>query len=107
LQFVRLPRLHRLRLESCSYSTGSMSRLSALSGSLTRLEIEDVVNPVAEAGLAALTRLQHLMCALVLEEAGQAVAAAVHHLTGLTCLSGRGRMNPLPPALSCLTRLQL
>jgi hypothetical protein len=98
-----------LRLETCSYSSSSLSRLLALSGSLTRLELAEMEDLSAEGGMAALTRLQHLLCWLGSPEAGEAIAAALPHLTGLTCLMlwGDCCLNLLSPALSSLSRLQL
>lgn len=90
LQIARLPQLRRLRLETCSYSSSSLSRLLALSGSLTRLELAEMEDLSAEGGMAALTRLQHLLCWLGSPEAGEAIAAALPHLTGLTCLVREG-----------------
>ena len=59
-QVAQLPRLQRLLLDQCDYSPDSLSsQLSALSGSLTRLEVSEMELPSQEA-LAALTRLQHL-----------------------------------------------
>jgi len=63
-----------------------MSRLSALSGSLTRLEVSN--GPLTAPQLAMLTRLQHL-CWFTGHADSSAVAShALPHLTGLTCLVG-------------------
>jgi hypothetical protein len=85
VQFTQLPRLQRLELEGCAYSGGSLSHLSALGSSLTRL---DVSAEGTAAVLAALTRLQHLDSRIESETARQTMTAALPHLTGLTCLVG-------------------
>jgi len=85
LQFAQLPQLQRLKLFACDYSAHSLSRFSALSGSLTRLDVQHFGLPTPS--LAALTRLQHLRyCPDDLGIAAEAIAYALPHLTGLTCL---------------------
>ncbi|PRW21009.1 small GTP-binding [Chlorella sorokiniana] len=106
-QFARLPQLQRLKLDCCSYSPDSQSKLSALGGSLTRLQVHDM-EPPGQDCLATLTRLQHLECDMVVPEAHEAVAAALPHLTGLTCLAlwGTCGLDPLLPALAGLRASQ-
>ena len=89
VQLTQLPRLERLRLEYCSFVSESLSHLSALAGSLTRLETL-LVRDIPTAGLAALTRLQHLRWSVHDGAAVQSVAGALPHLTGLTCLVSWG-----------------
>ena len=84
LQFAQLPQLQRLKFDMCDCSADSMSRLSALSSSLTRLEVSN--GPLTAPQLAMLTRLQHF-CWLTGHADSSAVASsALPHLTGLTCL---------------------
>lgn len=92
MQLAQLPQLQRLLLDECSYSADSLSRLAALGGSLTRLDLADMVGPTTGESLAALSRLEHLQYAIDLgiEEAGEAVGLALPHLTRLTYLV-RGR----------------
>ena len=84
MQLAQLPRLQRLKLCECGYSADSLSPLSALAGSLTRLEVSGTWLPAAS--LAALTRLQQLHFDICRWPAVLATAAALPHLTGLTCL---------------------
>ncbi len=81
---AQLTRLQRLNLCTHSYSSGSLSCLSAMAGSLTRLHLSSAHGP--SAGLAVLTRLQHWECRINNEAATQALAGALPHLAGLTCL---------------------
>ena len=85
MQVTQLPRLQRLRLEYSRYSSDSLSQLSALAGSLTRLDMLQV-KYIPAAGVAALTRLQHLKWSVHDEADVQSLAGTLLHLTGLTCL---------------------
>lgn len=86
LQFAQLLRLQRLKLEDCWYSANSLSPLSALAGSLTRLDVcgsyEALANLPAE--LSVLSQLQHLECWCM--HNAHAVWGALPHLVSLTCL---------------------
>lgn len=80
----QLTRLQRLKLGGYFLSPSSLSQLSALASSLTRLELCFTEMPTA--ALAALTRLQHWKFETSDEGAALDVASALPHLTGLTCL---------------------
>ncbi|KAI7837487.1 hypothetical protein COHA_008678 [Chlorella ohadii] len=105
-QVAQLTRLQRLNLCTHSYSSGSLSCLSAMAGSLTRLHLSSAHG--ASAGVAVLTRLQHWECHINNEAAAQALAGALPHLAGLTYLivQGRNELNPLPAALGELAHLE-
>lgn len=83
LQVTQLPNLQRLAFVQCRYTSDSMGSLSALSGSLTRLQMKESAVPPS---LGRLTRLRHLQ----LEECRScrlhAVNGALQGLTQLTCL---------------------
>lgn len=68
----------------CWYAADSLAWLSGLAGSLTRLDLD--FTPVPADVLATLTRLQHLEQGIEDEAGALAVAGALPHLTGLTCL---------------------
>lgn len=89
LQITQLPQLQRLQLADCGFPAASLAQLSALSGSLTRLDsVRSLLT--TPAGLGALTRLQHLRCVVEDGATMVAVEAALPALTGLTCLVGAG-----------------
>ena len=73
------------------YSADSLSRLSALSSSLTRLNID--MCSMSSTALAGLTRLQHLYCIPFSADTCAAVTGALPHLTGLTCLVSTWLLN--------------
>ncbi len=84
LQFAQLPQLQRLRLYQCGFSANSLSQLSTLSGSLTRLE--RLCGNLSTPTLAALTGLRNLAYMPAPSGTCAAAVAALPHLTGLTCL---------------------
>lgn len=88
MQITQLPQLQRLQLRDCFFPSEGLSQLSALAGSLTRLDA--VRANLAADGLAALSRLQHLHCVAEERETVQAVEAALPLLPGLTCLVSGG-----------------
>lgn len=89
MQITQLPQLQRLQLADCGFPAASLAQLSALSGSLTRLDsVRSLLT--TPAGLGALTRLQHLRCVVEDGATMVAVEAALPALTGLTCLVGAG-----------------
>lgn len=89
LQIAQLPALQRLKLDRCSYSAASMECLSALSGSLTRLESFQLELPPS---LSALTGLRHLdVEADELDDVGEfdSTLACLRHLTCLGLSAAR------------------
>ena len=82
-QVTQLPNLQRLAFVECRYTADSMGSLSALSGSLTRLQVEEsVVSP----SLGTLTGLHHLQLEEYRSDSLHAVNGALQALTQLTCL---------------------
>lgn len=85
LQVAELANLAQLTLDSCwRYSADSLATLSRLSGSLTRLKIQDCELPDS---LSTLTQLQRLCLSWEADPPEkELIEGALQHLTLLTCL---------------------